>query len=362
MYQVLLADDREIFIMEMERLGIWGESSGFFVTGRAGNGAEALSLLREQHFDLVITDICMPKMDGIQLLQEIKRTGLAPCVVLCSEYEDFEYARRGLVLGAFDYLTKPPDRERFLELLRRARTFLRRAEQQEKKSDGISYPAAEEKNILSIISSGASCERIPALFESCAQNLIHLFGEDGSQVSGMLHHLFVSVRTAIFSRYPWLKLYLHDGLAEVNFPDYTAELRALCDLVGRLIRLGIPENMRIICTFILENPEAEITLSAVSERFYINHTYLSNIFHQKTGWRFNDYVTLVRMERARYLLLHSDLKIYEISEFLSYRDTDYFNRLFKKYCGKTPSQFQKVRLRDPQARFASQRANVRLRN
>lgn len=353
MYKALLVDDREIFVREIRRLGVWGSASGFEVAGQAADGVEALKLLRLNPYDLVITDIRMPKLDGIGLLQEVKKDKLCPCVVLLSEYSEFEYARRGLVLGAFDYLVKPVEEKSVEKLLSRARRFLDTAGKQTRKPEELAaedkigqlYPFAEEKNILSCI--GLHDQQIPALFSDAALRVRQLLGSGNMRLSGIFQKLYLNIVSAVFQKYAWLPLYisaeryekpdvwLKGGENEIN--ACRDALSELLGFAGSLFPAGGHVTLQEICNFILENPESEIGLSFVSEKFFINHTYLSNLFRQKTGLRFNEYVTFVRMSRARYLLMHSDMKIYEISSLLGYRDSDYFNRLFKKFSGKTPT-------------------------
>ena len=77
------------------------------------NGKDAFAVLKVEAFDLVLTDIRMPFIDGIELLGKINELGIDVAVAFISSYDEFEYARKGLVLGAFDYLLKPVDYEEF---------------------------------------------------------------------------------------------------------------------------------------------------------------------------------------------------------------------------------------------------------
>jgi two-component system response regulator YesN len=153
---------------------------------------------------------------------------------------------------------------------------------------------------------------------------------------------------AVFEKYPWLSLYKfypryeNPKSADCNEDGFRRMLEELTGFVHEMLPINIQGMLKDICSFILENPESEINLPAVSEKFFINHTYLSDLFRRKTGRRFNDYVTLVRMSRARRLVERSDLKIYEISNRLGYNDADYFNRLFKKINDMTPTMCRKA--------------------
>ncbi|MDR1797037.1 MAG: response regulator [Clostridiales Family XIII bacterium] len=104
---------------------------------------------------------------------------------------------------------------------------------------------------------------------------------------------------------------------------------------------GAPELIRRICDFVLTEPEAELGLQSVARRFSVNHTYLSNLFKQKTGIGFNEYLTRVKVERAKYYLENTDRPLWDISEQLGFTDHDYFNRLFKKHTGHTLTAYRK---------------------
>jgi DNA-binding NtrC family response regulator len=105
--RVLLVDDEEDFV---EMLSLRLEEIGEKVTP-AYNGRECLEVLdkREQEFDVVILDIKMPGMDGIEVLQEIKKRFPLIEVIMLTGHGSTESAVEGMKLGAYDYLLKPAD-------------------------------------------------------------------------------------------------------------------------------------------------------------------------------------------------------------------------------------------------------------
>lgn len=103
MYRVLIVDDEAHARTMVESLVPWDEY-GLELVGMAANGAEALEKLDALHPDLVITDIQMPHMDGIEL---IRRTDRRAKFIVMSGYNDFEYVRASMKLGALNYLLKP---------------------------------------------------------------------------------------------------------------------------------------------------------------------------------------------------------------------------------------------------------------
>lgn len=83
-----------------------------------------------------------------------------------------------------------------------------------------------------------------------------------------------------------------------------------------------------------------LSLSSIARQLYVSPSYLSNLFKRKCDMNFVDYVTRLRMENAKKLLLSTGLKTYEVASQVGYKDPQYFSNSFKKYTGKTPSEFR----------------------
>ena len=119
MYRILLVEDDEALRYVYARMHAWQEN-GFCLAAQAANGKQALEQLDKERFDLIVTDIRMPFVDGLELLRELRRRAIQTPVILVSSYGEFEYAREGLVLGAFDYIVKPFREEQLNAVLSRA--------------------------------------------------------------------------------------------------------------------------------------------------------------------------------------------------------------------------------------------------
>jgi two-component system response regulator YesN len=94
------------------------------------------------------------------------------------------------------------------------------------------------------------------------------------------------------------------------------------------------------CKIILANIDSEISLSKIAKKLFISRSYLSMLFREKTGLNVIDYVTYVKIERAKILLSDRNLKNYEIAAKLGYCD-EYFTKLFKRVVGMTPTLYRK---------------------
>lgn len=119
MLQVLLVDD-EPFILQGLRVLIDWEEEGYEIAASLENGEEALSFLKKNQVDLIIADIKMPGMTGIELLETIRREKLSDAYfVILSGYNDFSYAQQAIRNNCTDYILKPVEKEGLLAILRK---------------------------------------------------------------------------------------------------------------------------------------------------------------------------------------------------------------------------------------------------
>ncbi|MGV8979732.1 response regulator transcription factor [Clostridium sp.] len=105
MFSLLIVDDEIISRIGVTHLLNWREY-GFEVVDSVSNGQEAIEIMRRQHIDLVITDIKMPMLSGIQLIQISQKEKLNATFIVLSAFNDYEYVREALKLGAIDYILK----------------------------------------------------------------------------------------------------------------------------------------------------------------------------------------------------------------------------------------------------------------
>lgn len=105
MLGVLIVDDELLMRIGLKSIIQW-EDEGFTILGEAANGREALELAGTHRPDLIITDIKMPVMDGLELIREARRLDIGGQFVILSCLEEFQYAQEALRLGAADYLIK----------------------------------------------------------------------------------------------------------------------------------------------------------------------------------------------------------------------------------------------------------------
>lgn len=117
MLKVLLVDDEPAICALLTRLIDW-EGLDLVCVGTAGDGLEAQSMIRQHRPDIVITDIQLPGMTGLELIESIVGMEGAPRFIVVSGFREFEYAQRALRFGVEDYLLKPIDQEELQVVLR----------------------------------------------------------------------------------------------------------------------------------------------------------------------------------------------------------------------------------------------------
>ncbi len=127
MLKVVITDD-EIQIRKGLRLKVDWKEEGFHIVGEASNGKETLDLLNSIEVDIVITDVRMPIMDGIEFVKQCNLKFPNVKVIVLSGYSDFEYVRTSLVEGVKDYLLKPVAPDEMVDALNRIRSEIEKEE------------------------------------------------------------------------------------------------------------------------------------------------------------------------------------------------------------------------------------------
>lgn len=163
MKRKLLIVDDEIIIREALAGIIDYEKLGYDVIGTAKNGMEAYEIICRENPDVVLTDIRMPVMDGLELIERTEKSNPDVWFIVLSGYDEFEYARRAMRYGVREYLLKPTDPEQLEKVLETYREEKEKKQEQEKKDQ--SRLLAEYRNAaeLSFLKEGLDSEDIAAV-------------------------------------------------------------------------------------------------------------------------------------------------------------------------------------------------------
>jgi two-component system response regulator YesN len=490
----LLIIDDEATIRKGLRETIDWETLQIEVVGDVSNGIEAMGILRKTHVDLVITDIRMPLMDGLELVKAMEAEGISSEVIIISGYDDFDYAQKAIKMGVQDYLLKPVDIDELLLIVKKSQL-----EFKNKRQDAllkwflhdilnISEEGYFSGTILHI-SEGKPfrilCSQLSdfyMLYESCSDDQLKLVGQQWKQclesffwqsnlehTSVFVHqNLLVSIlvdeqqipdgeissvvtnlvhswsgpqrlRLAISDLYHDLKdlkkaylqalsimdapivqsksdlppsyshkqierlrhiineqnpdalqMFMDQLFAEFEHKGYRlSEVVMVCHKIVIVLDQRFAESgvhvlkqlhfrsapdvytynayeplkrlfsedmnhfrehvdkvssgnkyhlmMEKAKAYIEKHLYQDIRASEIAEWLHVTPNYFSQIFNQEIGKSFNEYLNILRVEKAKVLLLSTNDKVFEIAEKVGYKDYKHFAYVFKNITGVTPS-------------------------
>ncbi len=355
MYKVLIVEPQEFSLAALLNLPVWKieseEFDGFECVATAANGREALELIRNNAYDLILTEINLTLSDGLQLLKQVHINNQPPLVVFVSDIVTFSYAREGFIYGAFDYLPKPVSQQDMSNLFVRAAKELERMKKQQLSINAqpfVSFNTGHVNKLLAFFE-----RRNPQALENMQMMIHSLYNspnKDNKHPDIIANKLFLSVIEGVFARHEWMELYVpknfHEQIdyLELSNPDDFADfyLRKFTYLFEKYVQLNPKFDdpmLAKINIYLLKHPEDDLKLTTIADLFYLNHTYLSNLFSKKSPMRFSQLVSLLKMHRAEYLINYTDLAFEDIATKLRYKDFHYFLRVFKDTMGKSVNEY-----------------------
>jgi two-component system, response regulator YesN len=360
MFKVVIVDDMEVMRRQIKRLPLWGEETGFSIIDEAEDGQEALEKLQVQPVDLLITDIRMPRINGIELLREVQERSLASCVVFLSEHSEFNLAKEAIQYGIFDYLVKPVNKEELKNLLekvkkrieeeKKAQIQMKNLEDKLVEKIDVYYPDNQLDSIVKYISEGDR-DAIDAV-EAMVEDTFAALGHDMMKTALVLQRAYHEVYGEVKSKHEWIKDFIDTKLiADISLTQYNnidlvkskiiEEVENLISIINKFILTSKKSPLiREICNYIIHNVHSEVNMGKISEALFLTKNYIGDIFKQETGMTVGEYITMVKMERAKQLMREKALRNYEIANKLGYNNVEYFGKLFKKHTGFSPVEFK----------------------
>lgn len=145
--KVLLVDDEKLERV-LIRNGFDWENNGFEIIGEAGSGEEAMEYMIHKKPQLVLTDISMPHMDGLELAEKILNMSPNCHIIIITGYREFDYARRAVKIGVEDFLLKPVNINEIAELADKVKEKIRQEEKQEKAVEELKASVLADQDIV----------------------------------------------------------------------------------------------------------------------------------------------------------------------------------------------------------------------
>lgn len=301
------------------------------------DGREAERLLQERRFDIVLLDIFLTGVDGLQLLQLIQQKSPRPAVILTSEAPNFQFARQGLLYGACDYLLRPLT----FDVLSTAFARIRRR--------SVTSDPVLTETLLPVFQALGS-QRFPL----CLQDgFARLSAQDANPIHSArsCRSLFQLLVQKAYQTYPWLSKYLDakecETIPDMNISDPQLVQSSYLKLglnLNRLFMVLYPRptdpQLAEVMQYMLTNVDRLFSQKEVAQRFFLSASSLSERFSRCVQISYREYTQGLRINRAAYLLRNTDMKLYEVCGKLGFKDVSYFSRQFKQTTGKTVTSYR----------------------
>lgn len=373
--RVLLVDDEPFITQGLKLLLDW-KAEGCEIAGCVQNGWEAISFLKKEKVDLIVTDIRMPRCDGLQLLEHVKNEKLSDAYfIMMSGYDEFGYAQKALRFGCVDYIVKPVDKDELLSAVRKACQMDAKVKEEEERISELEQAAQDQYSIASLIGTYDS-DNGQARTIVCKENMDRIAAaieeNDKNEIKKQVNAFFEETREKAISKesidfnisYLLFQLIhiaseqddevnqeeimkfigdssFEEGRIEGNSEYFLSFCLEYAEYISQLRARAGQGVLRDVEKEIHARYAENISLRDLSQKFFINSAYLGQIFKKKYGKSFKDYLTDVRIHEAAKMLSGTDKKIILIAEEVGYKDSDYFVQKFIDRMGCTPSKYRR---------------------
>ena len=389
MYSILIVDDEEI-ILNGIRDAVTASPLPIRSIHTAASADAALRIFEREPCDILLTDIRMPDMDGLEMAEHARRIWPETRIIFLTGYQDFEYVRKALRLNSEDYLLKPVPDDKLIQVIE---TVIARLDSLWMERFELRYRKAPERGAADIdpekaiyflrIGYEGDSPRMSAeeLHESLCGMLGRLFGyycnvvlfEKGENrtlawLQPILEEAYwdkVCLKTleelqSFFL--DQLDVNMSIGLSQKIRPEDGAwikrKMEEACsgrETYGSLFLLETEEAgekggenyaVKAVQAYIRKNPERDLSLGALSKKFRMNPSYLSRVFHQETGMPISEFIVQIRLVLAKRLLVDTDMKIYEIAQRAGFETPGYFAKVFSKSEKISPKNYRLTKSKD----------------
>ena len=359
-YKVAIIDDEPWTREVIKDLTDW-EALGLELAGEASDGDYGLELIRLTVPDIILTDVKMPHLNGIELIDTLRKENNTSPVIFISGYDDYSYIRSALQLDAVDYLLKPIKEE---ELNRQISSCVKiLAEERNAPIDNKSLelgfldtPWANQYYLLkdNLYDSLNSLDTkvIKSKCSDIFQMIVKHEGEHPPKriiiyiyftLLNILEHFILGREydfNEILNKKEASFVFCRDCSLK-DMMDFVQEL--FCKASEQIIEFNKNRNRLDIIKvkkYIEDRYTKGITLEHTASAFCVSKEYLSKALKAATGKGFLEYLTELRMTRAKELILDYKVPLKDVGELVGYLDQAHFYKTFKKFYGKTPGEIR----------------------
>ena len=368
MYKLMIVDDDEILLEGLGTAFDWA-ALGVQVTATATDGLSALAEMRAQPCDILITDIKMGRMDGLELTRQVREEFPATRVVIMSAYEEFAYAQQAVRMAVEDYLLKPIELEQLTEIIRKIVQSLDSEREHSEKVEGMhrtlvdlgDHTVDEVFRASGLLNTGLveHLSRAVALgndrktMEDIQLLRVHLREVSGGSFIFLMTTISILVSRLMESNalneaeQEQLKTMQHNALTKPTLEEALQEteetLTQIALQIAERMGGGTEQLIAQACRYIDEHyAESALRIRDVADAVGLSPSYLSSLFGKYVHESFTDYLVRRRMMEAQNLLSNTDLRTYEVAYQVGCDNPAYFSTMFKNFTGLTVSKYREA--------------------
>ncbi len=373
MFRVFMVDDEPSVIEGLKIMIPW-EEFDFELCGEASNGQEALSKIEKLHPHLIITDICMPGINGLELIYKVQEFDSETEFVILSGYADFAYVQEAMRHKVMDYLLKPLDQEEIVSILLKIKNKL--------ESKFLTLYGFSKSDIETFKSRRTLLEGFDAdnrggeetgdVWKAVSEN----FDEELTTAINLMNYEdAMGLINELFDFFTTKAINISDALIMVNSCVYHILLLAyrrnikintilpsgtgseldfeklknyITDILSQIINLMLEERKKNsksylyeVKTYIENNYTRELSVAQLAEMVFMEAGYLGDAFNKQFGYSISEFQHRLRIEKATDLIETTDLKLSEISATVGYNNYNNFFSHFVRITEKKPTQYQR---------------------
>ncbi|MDD3225770.1 MAG: response regulator [Clostridium sp.] len=398
MYKLLIADDESIIRNGLKKILNW-KSLDIGIVGEAEDGEIALRLTEKLNPDIILLDICMPFLNGLELIRKIRVNNKNVVIIIITGFDEFQYTHEALKLKVFDYLLKPVNKEELMDIILKALKELNKSNEKKsyitwvnrqlneniglikekffnslvrgeidkldlkKEMDFLKIKFGENIGIIVIkVIEKLNSEVIAkkwnnTLLDFAIKNMVSelllnfkpvfTFTDDENNVVVIVNVIHINkwgsigglIEEKVFG-------YLHYTVVteQRNITGGVLKIKDVYDNIIKEIntKTEFKPVVLLAIKFINNNYyNRNLSLELVSKKLSLSSSYLSKLIKMGTGLSFVDYVTSMRIKKAINIMDDPMVKIYEVAELVGYSNQYYFCKAFKKVIGLSPTEYRR---------------------
>lgn len=333
MLKMIIVDDERVIRETIHSIIDWS-SIGIEVVAVCKDGIEAFDSIVDEYPDIVMTDIKMPGLSGLDLIQKVQEAELSIEFVILSGYGEFEFAQTAMKYGVKHYLLKPSNEHEIMQVMQACSVTCQKK------------MATRVDNLMAELF--ATEERADKVIQR--RFFAQLSNQQDISIvkTQLIKMLMEATKKDIYSLN---KVQLTEDIMFINNCDDLAELIPYAEQLMTRIFSTEPQHKYIDCVEkVLEYvnthlSDSNLSLKWIAENYlYMNADYVSKQFVRQTGSKFSTYLTELRITEAKRLLMETDYESpYTVAEKVGFgNNPQYFSQIFKKYTKMSPSAYIKM--------------------